>query len=77
MNIKTIKNYYKNNWYYNAVVTSSSAQVINDTNFDLVFNINAGEKFYFHKFELNIPNDYNYDNFSDITNLFQKLDVKF
>ena len=43
---KLLTNYYRNKGYYNISVESSSAKVINDKDFELVFNINAG-KFYF------------------------------
>ena len=45
---KLLKNYYKNNGYYNVKVYSSYAQLIDSNNFELVFNINAGERFKFN-----------------------------
>ena len=41
--------------------------------FDLTFNINAGEKFFFNNLKLIIPTDYNRNNFSKIESLFKKL----
>ena len=40
-------NYYKNKGYYNVSIESSSAKIINENDFELIFNINAGQKYYF------------------------------
>ena len=42
----------------------------------MVFNINAGEKYYFNNLKLNIPENYSIDNFKNIINLFDKLKGK-
>ena len=70
---KLLTNFYKNNGFYNVKVESSSAQIISEDNFELVFNINSGERYYFDKLTLNIPNDFDEDNFSNINNLLNKL----
>ncbi len=66
-------NYYKNKGFYNVSIESSSAKIINEKDFELIFNINAGEKFYFRNFELNIPEDYSIDSFKNITDVQNKL----
>jgi len=63
---KLLRNYYKNKGYYNIKIESSSAQVINDDNFELIFNINAGNKYYFDALNLNFPSDFSEDEFSEI-----------
>jgi len=73
---KLLTNYFKNNGYFNISVESSSAQIINVSNFALIFNINAGEKYYFNNLKLDIPEDYSFDNFANILNLFDKLKGK-
>jgi outer membrane protein insertion porin family len=73
---KLLKNYYKNNGYYNVKVESSSAQIIDEKNFELVFNINAGEKYFFNNLELIIPRDYTHDNFINISEALNKLKGK-
>ena len=42
----------------------------------MVFNINAGEKYFFNNLKLDIPDDYSVDNFANILNLFDKLKGK-
>ena len=73
---KLLTNYYKNIGYFNISVESSSAQIIDESNFELVFHINAGEKYYFNNLKLNIPENYSIDNFKNILNLFDKLKGK-
>ena len=73
---KLLKNYYKNIGYFNISVESSSAQIIDESNFELIFNINAGEKYYFNNLKLNIPENYSVDNFKNILNLFDKFKGK-
>ena len=73
---KLLTNYYKNIGYFNISVESSSAQIIDKSNFELVFHINAGEKYYFNNLKLNIPENYSIDNFKNILNLFDKLKGK-
>ncbi len=73
---KLLTNYYKNNGYFNISVDSSSAQIIDESNFELVFNINSGEKYYFNNLKLNIPDTYSIKNFENILNLFDKLKGK-
>ncbi len=73
---KLLKNYYRNNGYYNAEINSSYATVIEDKFFTLVFNINAGEKYYFNDLKLNLPTDYNKNDFIQLEKLFTKLKSK-
>ncbi len=71
---RLLKNYYRNKGYYNVKVESSFAEFLDDGMFDLTFNINAGDKFYFNSLKLNLPEDYNRDNFKRIDSLFAKLE---
>ena len=44
-----LKNFYLNKGYYNVQINSSFAKLLNEKNdFELIFNINANEKFYFN-----------------------------
>ena len=71
-----LKNYYKSKGYYNVVIKSSSAKVIDNDYFELTFNIDSGEKFYFNKISLNISNQYEKDSFSNFEKIFNKLKGK-
>ena len=70
---RLLKNFYLNKGYYNVKINSSFAKLISDNNFELIFNIDAKEKFYFGNLELVISDDYNQENFSKIIKLFGKL----
>ena len=73
---RLLSNYYKNNGYYNVKINSSFAKLIDDNNFELIFNINSGPKIYFGKLDLNLPIDFDEDNFSSIKKLFKKIKGK-
>ena len=47
-----LNNFYKNRGYYNAKVKSTTAIITNDNQFELIFNINAGEKFFLNNLEI-------------------------
>ena len=70
---KLLKSYYKNRGYYNVKVESASAQVTDDDNFELIFNINAGKKYYFNNLNLNFPSDFSENEFIEITSSLNKL----
>ncbi len=70
---KLLYNFYKNKGYYNVSVESSSAKVIDESGFELIFNINAGKKYYFGKFDLIIPDVYNQESFKKIYDIQNNL----
>ena len=71
-----LNNFYKNRGYYNVKINSSSAQIIDNKDFELVFNINAGEKFYFNELKLTTPPEYSKDNFLEIIEVLENLKGK-
>ena len=73
---RLLKNFYLNRGYYNAVINSSFAKKINDEDFEIIFNIDAKEKIYFGNLELDLPIDFDKDNFSKIEDLFQDIEDK-
>ena len=73
LDARLLKNFYLNKGYYNVKIENFSANLAIKNKFDLVFNINAGNKFFFNNFELIIPSDYNKDHFNEIFKKFEKL----
>ena len=69
-------NYYKNRGYYNVKIDSSSAIIINETDFELIFNINSGKKYYFGDVNLLIPDEYSEESFNKIIGVMDDLDAK-
>ena len=70
---RLLSNFYKNNGYHNVIIESSIANYLGDNKFEIIFNINAGKRFYFNDFELELPDNYDIDNFKDLLVTFQNL----
>ena len=73
---RLLENFYKNKGYYNVKVQSSFAQLLDDGQFELIFNINSGNKYFFNDLKIILPEDYDRSNFSKIDNLLIKLKDK-
>ena len=71
--VNLLNKFFLNRGYYNVKIKSSYATIENNKNFKLIFSIDAGEKFYFNNFFLNITSDYTGENFEKINNVFNKL----
>ena len=70
---RLLKNFYLNNGYYKVEINSSFAKMLDEGNFELIYNINAKNKFYFNNIDLKLPKDFNIDNFSSLFDLFKDL----
>ncbi len=73
---RLILNYYKNNGYYYASVENSFVEFLDNGTFKLIFNINAGKKYFFNDFNLAMPESYDRDKFTSIISGFSKLKNK-
>tara|TARA_Y100001970_G_scaffold250555_1_gene322412 strand:+ start:4654 stop:6897 length:2244 start_codon:yes stop_codon:yes gene_type:complete len=71
-----LKNFYKNNGYYKVKINSSFAQIIDDKYFEIVFNIDAGQRYFFNELNLNLPVDYNSKDFENLNKLLTELKLK-
>ena len=74
---RLLSNFYKNKGYYNVDIESSFANYLGDNKFELIFNIDAGKRYYFNEFELGLPDDYNIDNFEDLLITFRDSKGKY
>ena len=63
---RLLKNFYLNKGYYNVEINSSFAKLINENEFELIYNINANEKFYFNDLKFKFTNDFDKNNFKKI-----------
>ena len=70
---RLLKNFYLNKGYFNVEINSSYAQLVEDDGFELTYNINSNEKIYFNDLKLNIPSDFNNENFDKIKKIFYNL----
>ena len=73
---RLLENYYKNRGFYNVKILNSFAELNEEGSFKLVFNIDAGEKYFFNDLNLSLPEDYNENDFKKIKKLFNKLKNK-
>ncbi len=65
-------NYYKNKGYFNVKIESETIEFDEDSNFRLVFKIDAGEKYFFNKFTVNYPDNYDQKDFTKINKRLNK-----
>ena len=72
---RLLKNFYLNEGYYDVVINSSFAKLIDedDSGFELIYNINANQKFVFNNLTLDLPIDFEKENFKDLLDLFSEL----
>ena len=68
-----LKKYYKNKGYFNVKIKSSYAKNINNEFFELNFNIDAGQKYYFNNISLVDNENFNIENFTQLNQKLLKL----
>ena len=66
-------NFYKNQGYYEVSILDETVQYDENQNFNIVFNIDSGKKFYFGDFDINLPADYDKKYFNKITKRLNKF----
>ncbi len=71
---RLLKNHYLNNGYYDVEINSSFAKLLNNNDeFELIFNIDAKNKFFFGDLSILLPTDFEKENFTELKNLFAKI----
>ena len=70
---RLLTSYFKNNGFYDVKIENSFVEFDKNSNFNLIFNINPGKKYFFNDFNLNLPTNYDADLFKSITKKFPKL----
>jgi outer membrane protein insertion porin family len=73
---RLLRNFYLNNGYYNVSISSSFAKLIDEDNFELIFNINSGKKFFFGDLIVSLPLNYEKQNFIKLNETLDKLEGK-
>ena len=73
MDQRLLRNFYLNQGYYNVEINSSYAKLINEDEFELVFNINSNKKIFFNELNISYPKDFEANNFSELKNLLLNL----
>ena len=73
---RLLKNFYLNKGYYDVVIESSFAKLLNKKDFELIYNIQSNKKFYFNDLKITLPVDFDQKNFENLNNLFKSLKGK-
>ena len=71
--LRLLKNFFINKGYYNVEIFSSNAKLLNENNFELIFNINAGERIYFGDLTIDLPPNYNERDFINLNKTLSNL----
>ena len=73
LDVRLLSNYYKNLGYYKAKINNSFAEFDEKGFFKLIFNIDAGDQYFFNNLKLNLPEDYNIEDFKTLNDIFINL----
>ena len=71
-----LRNFYLNKGFYNVEINTSFAKLINDDEFELIYNINPQEKIFFNNLKINLPDDFNNINFAELNKFLKDLSGK-
>ena len=70
---RLLRNYYLNNGYYDVEIQSVTAKFNENGSFKLTFKIDAGNIYSVENVKLNLPIDYDEENFKDVNDKLSKL----
>ncbi len=73
---RLLLNFYKNQGYYNVSILDEMVKYDENQNFNIVFNIESGSKFYFGNFNVELPTDFEKKYFKKIENKLNKFSGK-
>ena len=73
---RLLKNYYLDEGYYDVVINTATAKLLDNNSFDITFNINAGNLYEINDTKLILPIDYDIKNFKDVEQLLDRLKNK-
>ena len=73
---RLLENFFKNSGYYDVNINSSFANYLGKDEFELIYNISSGKKYFFNTINLKLPTDYDSSNFEQLNSLFSKLKGK-
>ena len=73
---RLLTNFYLNKGFYNVKINSSFAKLIEDNEFEVIFNINPGKRITFNELKIILPDNFTEDNYQSLEDLFVKLKDK-
>ena len=76
LDTRLLKSYYLNQGFYDVKINSTHINLLDDESFELTFDINSGNVFYFNDFSLILPPDYETSNFDSLNKIFASFKGK-
>ncbi len=73
LDIRLLTNYYKSIGYYNVKINSSSGEINNEGNIDLVYSIDAGKRYIISKISTNVDTVFDEEIFFPLKNKYNKF----
>ena len=73
---RLLKNFYQNKGYYNVKINSSFAKLIEDDEFELIYNIVPNNKIFFNNLKIIFPGDTDKSNYDNLTKTLIDLKCK-
>lgn len=73
LDIRLLTNYYKSIGYYDVKINSNSAEINQNENIDLVYSINAGNRYVINKISTNVDNVFDKKIFFPLNKSYKKL----
>ena len=70
---RLLKSFYLNRGFYNIKINTSFAKLINDDEFEIIFNIETGKKINFNELKIVLPDNFTRSNYRNLEVLFEKL----
>ena len=71
---RLLKNFYQNKGYYNVEINSSFAKLIENDEFELIYNISPNNKIFFNNLNIIFPKDIDKSNYENLINTL--IDIK-
>ena len=76
IDLRLLTNFYKNKGFYNVNINKTFAKLIDEESFELIYNINSGDKIFFNDLMLELPNDFDKSSFTNLVDLFNEIKGK-
>ena len=70
---RLLKNFYRNKGFYAVKINSSFAKLYNDDEFELVYNIDSKDKYYFNDLVIQLPDDFDVSNYEELKTFLKNL----
>ena len=70
---RLLKNFYRNKGFYAVKINSSFARLYNNDEFELIYNIDSKDKYYFNDLDIQLPDDFDVSNYVELKTFLNNL----